>query len=408
MVVDAQIINRHIFSEGRIQLSPQEIMLLNSQAPTPFRASYNASPLDSGYRILLSGYANTILARERKFRFGIALETSLNSLKSNPRPITGFVKKGTVDTRKMDSQFHTIWYRVFSGQVLVYNIEPKASIQLARDKLEKVDVYKVKKNPQGVWKQVEKVSSVTTQYAAVNGQSNNLDKATWLMGAHLEFEFGKGSIKEFTLFHNPSIGGAGDTWESVRDKLGITTQVTKKFSALLQKTQQEGNETKWVAHSQGGIIFAEAVRYHLNGNSSWASMGGFNGIFRKDKGSSLNKHSVAFHGNANNNLRSKALFNRAGVKVISVRSNDYDMVNTVIGLNTANPWRIIGSAVYANLLFSGSVNQSPHTLMHDGFDAWDKQMKEGPGKGRGTVQKGFNTIDQTARKGIRYIQNHLK
>ncbi len=408
MGVDTQIINRHIFAEGNIQLSPQEIMLLNSQPPTPFKASYISSPADSGYRVLLTGYANEILLKEQQLEYGPQLEKEINSLRSNPRPLDGFTKKGSVDTRLLKTRNHYIWYKISSGQILVYNIEPKPLVQMARDKLERTGIYKIEKNAQGVWKQAEKVNSVTTQYAAVNGQSNNLAKATWLMGAHLEFEFGKGSVQEYTLFHNPSIGGVGDTWESVRDKLGVTTDVTEKFSALLQKTQAEGNETKWVAHSQGGLIFAEAVRYHLNGNRSWALMGGGNGVFRKDKGSSLDKHSVAFHGNANNNLRSKVLFDRAGVGVIAVRSNDYDMVNTIIGLNTANPWRIIGSAVYANHVFSGSINQSPHTLMHDGFDAWDKQMKEGPGRGRGALQKGFNSADQTARKGIKYVKNYLK
>jgi hypothetical protein len=28
--------------------------------------------------------------------------------------------------------------------------------------------------------------------------------------------------------------------------------------------------------------------------------------------------------------------------------------------------------------------------MHKGFDAWDKQMETGPGKGRGALQKSFD------------------
>ena len=119
-------------------------------------------------------------------------------------------------------------------------------------------------------------------------------------------------------------------------------------------------------------------------------------------------HSVAFHGNANNNSRSKILFERAGVDVIATRANDYDMVNTIVGLNSANPWRLIGSAVYSNHVFSGSVLQSPHTMMHDGYNAWDYQMENGPGKGRNTIQKGFDALDKTGRKGIKYIDNFLR
>jgi len=408
MITDTQITNKHIFSEGNIQLSPLEILQLNKQAPILFKATYENSPVTSGYNILLSGYANKILIKERSLNYGLSLQKAISSLRSDTRPVTGYLKKGTVDTRVFDAPYHRIWYKVFSGQVFVYNIELKDNLQLQRDKLEKIGVYKVKKNAQGVWEAKEKIDSVTTAYAAVNGQSNNLNKATWLMGAHLEFEFGKDSFNEYSLFHNPSVGGMGDTWESLKDKFGITTEVTKKFSTLLQQTQNSKNKTKWVAHSQGGLIFSEAVRYQLNGNSSWAITGGFNGVFRDDNGELLNMHSVAFHGNANNDSRSSVLFERAGVKVISTRSNDYDMVNTIIGLNTINPWRIIGSIVYSNHVMGGSVQQSPHTLMHKNFNSWNEKMENAPGKGRNSIQSSFNKIDKAGRGGIRYIQNFLK
>ncbi len=408
MEFDAKIINKHIFSEGSIQMHPSEIQQLNNQPPVPFKTSYHNKPLDSGYRVFLSGYANQVYLKEQKLSFRQALEAGVNSLRSNPRPGTGYQRKGGVDTRSIDIGFFYIWYKISNGQVLVYNIEPKKSIQLERDRLEKVGIYKVKKTATGVWRSDGVVNTVSTKFAAVNGQSNNLAKATWLMGAHLDFEFGKNTVNEYTLFHNPSVGGPGDTWESVRDKIGVTTEVTKKFSQLLQSTQKAGNETKWIAHSQGGLIFSEAVRYHLNGNSSWAIAGGFNGIFRKDKGESLNLHSVAFHGNANNNFRSKALFKRAGVEVLATRANDYDMVNTIVGLNTVNPWRMLGSVVYANHVFSGSLQQSPHTLMHKDFHTWDKQMTNGPGKGRGVLQKSFDAVDKAGRNSIKYINNYLK
>lgn len=408
MGIDTQITNKHIFSEGNIQLSPLEIQQLNNQPPVTFKTTYENMPANSGYKVLLSGYANKILQNERSLNYGLSLQKAISSLRSDTRPISGYLKKGTVDTRVLDTPYHHVWYKIFSGQVFVYNIEPKDNIQLQRDKLEKIGVYKVKKNAFGAWEANEKVKSVTTAYAAVNGQSNNLGKATWLMGAHLEFEFGKGSINEFTLFHNPSVGGLGDTWESIKDKFGVTTDVTQKFSELLQKTQKSKNKTTWIAHSQGGLIFAEAVRYHLNGNSSWAITGGFNGLSRNDKGESLNMHSVAFHGNANNNLRSSILFERAGVNVISTRANDYDMINTIVGLNTANPWRMLGSIVYSNHVIGGSVQQSPHTLMHNDFDAWNDQMTNGPGKGRNLLQKGFNTIDKAGRNSAKYVQNFLK
>ncbi len=402
------LINKQIFAEGNIQVSPQEVMRLNSQPPSLFKADFEHKIINKGYRVLLSGYAAKIFQKERALHFNRNLQKTIASLRGNPRPtFGGYLKKGTVDTRTTESDSHYISYNIANGQVLVFNIYPKKHIKLQRDKLEKIEVYKVKKNNEGIW-EAEKTNLVTTPYAAVNGQSNDRAKATWLMAAHLEWEFGKNTINEYTLFHNPSVGGPGDTWESIQDKFGITTDVSKKLSDILVKTQENKHQTQWMVHSQGGLIFAEAVRYHLNGNRSWAITGGFNGIFRKDKGESLNMHSVAFHGNANNNLRSSILFKRAGIGVIATEANDYDMVNTIIGCNTINPWRIIGSVVYAGHAMGGTVQQSPHSLMHDNFDAWDKKMRHGPGKGRNTLQKGFNTLDQAGRSGIKYINNFLK
>src|SRR5690625_5448319 len=81
------------------------------------------------------------------------------------------------------------------------------------------------------------------------------------MGRHVEAAFGR-ELKEYTLFHNPSVG-FGDLWDSVRYKFGITTPVTRKFASLLSSTQAAGNETQWVAHSEGGIVFAEAGGFLL-------------------------------------------------------------------------------------------------------------------------------------------------
>src|SRR5690606_41259880 len=84
----------------------------------------------------------------------------------------------------------------------------------------------------------------------------------------------------------------GDTWESLRDKLGFTTGVTRQFAKVLMDTQAQDNPTQWVVHSQGGVIFAEAVRYLLNGSSSWMlNKLRLNGLRNPDKGKMLNRHS---------------------------------------------------------------------------------------------------------------------
>lgn len=189
--------------------------------------------------------------------------------------------------------------------------------------------------------------------------------------------------------------------------MGFTTAVTRKFSKVLAATQEQGSSTQWVVHSQGGAIFAEGVRYLLNGSSSSALHKlQLNGIRNPEKGALLDKHSVAFHGNANNNLRSKLLLDRAGIKVLAIRANDYDVVPNFFGVNTLNPRKLIGSVIYANHASSGSVAQSPHTLMQTQAQ-WKKNMDGGPGKGRNIVQKGFNNVDTSLEKIVKSVANYL-
>jgi len=407
-ITDTPQLNNLIFSKGSIQVSPQHLQILNMQPPKLFNPSGHRPVTNAGYRVFLSGYAEYVVSSEVNNYAQYSLENLINQLRANPRSVkNSFQMKGTVDTRKLSTGRYDIWYKIHSGQILVFNVELQDEAQKARDRLEKPGLYKITKNAQGNWVKSFAATKIITDYAAVNGQSNNLNKATWLMGAHLDFEYGKTNLKEYTLFHNPSEGGMSDTWESLRDKLGFTTDVTRNFSKVLQDSQKAGKEIKWVAHSQGGAIFAEGVRYYLNGNSSWAILGGFNGIFKDKEEVSLNQHKVAFHGNANNNMRSKLLFERAGIEVVATRVNDYDFVGNVLGFNTLNPRKLIGSTVYANHVFSGSVAQSPHTLAQT-QEQWAKNMTSGPGKGRNAIQQGFEAVNGAVQSTVRYINNFLK
>lgn len=407
-ITDTAQLNSQVFTNGNIQVSPDHLRTLNSQPPKLFKATKISSQANAGYKVFITGYAEYVLSSETSNYAADALLNLINQLRANPRPMqAGYQMKNSVDTRMVTSTKYNVWYKVISGQVVIFNVELQDAIQKARDRLEKPGLYKIKKNAQGHWVKERQVENVATTYAAVNGQSNNLTKATWLMGAHLDFEYGKSDLKEYTLFHNPSVGGVGDTWESLQDKLGFTTDVTRKFSKVLQDSQNNGNEIKWVAHSQGGVIFAEGVRYFLNGNSSWAITGGFNGLFKDKEDIDLSNHKVAFHGNANNNFRSKFLFDRAGIEVVATRSNDYDFVNNIIGMNTLNPRKLIGSVVYADHVFSGSVPQSPHTLAQH-QDTWADNMTNGPGRGRNTLQKGFEAVNGAVQSSIKYVNNFLK
>lgn len=373
-----------------MQCSPYELARLNS-APLVEETLGAVSPY--GYQLFMTGYTDMVAKKEAATGFGARLVQDLQSLKANPRMLSNFKLKGSVDTWSCNGIYYRMDYKVCNGQVFIFNIQPLDHIQKARDLMEKPCLYQVVKNNEGGWQIKNKVDAASAGYGAVNGQSNNLTKATWLMGAHLEFEFG-GQVKEFTLFHNPSVGGRGDTWESMQDKFGFTTPVTKLFASKLLAAQQAGQSIKWVAHSQGGVIFSEAVRTILKAHKKQAGV--------------LDKQSVAMHGNANNNFRSKFLFDKAGIEVIANRSNTYDLVYVFAGLNTLNPWRMLGAAVYWRHVFSGSVNQSTHTLQHKDYDAWNREMTSGAGRGRSTFQKGFHAVDQLGRKAIKAIPNHLK
>ena len=407
-LTDTQMHNNLIFSKGNIQVSPQHLQMLNARPPKLFQAFNRKNITDVGYKVFLTGYAEYILNQEKNYYKNTALQVAISQLSANPRPLNnGYQMKNTIDTRMYSSGIHKIWYKVISGQVLVFNIEIVDTAQTARDRLEKPGLYLIRKNGKGNWQRIHAETTIKTDYAAVNGMLNNLNKATWLMGAHLDAEFGKSKMKEFTLFHNPSNGGLSDFWESARDKFGFTTDVTRKFSKVLQDSQKQGKEIKWVAHSQGGVIFAEAVRYYLNGNSSWAIFGGFNGIFKDKKDIDLSNHKVVFHANANNNFRSSFLFERAGIEVLDAHANNYDIVYNIAGLNTLNPINILGSVVYSPHVIDGTVQQSPHTLPQSQKE-WEKNMDTGPGSGRNTLQKGFEAVNGVVQSGVRYIQNFLK
>jgi hypothetical protein len=387
-----------------LQAQPKLIEKLNEQEIAPFMSSLDRTDSPAGYQVLVTGYAAYILEREQKEDTYQDLDDLIRSLRAIPRGHKTKQLKGSVSIFKVSNRNYCLHYRIGSGQIIVYNIEPEDKLQKARDKKEQTAVYHVKRNEQGLWDITAKVEKIKTAYAAVNGQSNNLTKATWLMGQHLDFQYK--NVSEYTLFHNPSIGGAGDTWESLRDKLGFTTKVTKQFSELLLDAQAEGNATRWVAHSQGGAIFAEGVRYILNGNSSSALRKlQFNGARNPEKGSILNQHTVAFHGNANNNIRTGILMKRAGITVVPGQATDYDFVRNIIGLNTLNPRKLVGSILYANHVFSGSINQSSHTLAQT-QDQWQANMDNGPGKGRGRIQRLFNKIDGK-KKETKIIPNYL-
>jgi len=263
------------------------------------------------------------------------IERVIYSLTSIPRKLTNdsYAFKNSVDHRKQVVGDYEISYRIISGEVTIYSIGIVTNAFLQKAKQEKPGLYHVKFDPKRGWSKenCQKTDKIKTKHAAVNGMLNDHEKAVWLMASHVKHAYG--SITEYTLFHNPSDGAKSDLWECSQDKVGNSSGLAIQLAEHLRQAQSDDNDISWVAHSQGGLIFSEAVRYHLNGNSKWAITGGFNGAFSKKFRNSLDKHTITFHSSGSNHLRSEMLCKRAGITVLPSQANRFDGVNKIAGLN---------------------------------------------------------------------------
>ncbi len=171
---------------------------------------------------------------------------------------------------------------------------------------------------------------------------------------HIQHAFKQdGQIKNFSLFHNPSQGGMDDTFESAIDRKGGPTKVAAHLSQILRNTHETGQEVKWVAHSQGGLIIKSAVEHH---NQAY--------------GTPLDSQAIQFNGGANNIAQTEIIMQKAGIKVLGYNNNPNDIVPMVIGRNTRNPVRIAACVVALPLVLWGPSHLSPHTLPYTGTGLW--------------------------------------
>ncbi len=207
------------------------------------------------------------------------------------------------------------------------------------------------------WRVNQGVTKVKTQHAAVNGMLNNLGKAGWLMGVHAEHAYSGDDIKNYTLFHNPSESPVLDFYESVRDNIGLTTENAKYLAAVLADIQRQGKEVKWVVHSQGGIIFKQAVAYHL----------------KRYPGQTLSKNTVVFHSGGNNKRITDKVLENAGIKKVKPdNDNPFDLVPNIAGGNHIGLGALGRSAKFSGKVFGNgkSVVESPHTMPFISLEAY--------------------------------------
>lgn len=266
-----------------------------------------------------------------------------------------------------------------SGQVIIDDIYFDRSLYGAKQSCsaERTMLYSVRRNNQssydgpkdrnslkaleGAWQIEEPVSRVNTVHAAVNGMQNNAEKAAWLMGAHAQAAYSADGIRGYTLFHNPSDGWKLDFAECVFDKLSRTkSHNAQHLAAVLAQAQQSGKAIKWVAHSQGAIIFNAALVH-----------------YRASYGGRLGSQQLAIHGSGANVTKLTQLATVLGMKVVAVNNNPFDMVPNLAGGNDLSPSSLCRSIQFCGLVFGkdSEPGVSPHTLPYLGIETYKEQLR---------------------------------
>ncbi|WP_281557667.1 hypothetical protein [Thalassomonas sp. RHCl1] len=229
----------------------------------------------------------------------------------------------------------------------------------------------------GAWQTPIATTQIRTEHAAVNGMKNDLDKAAWLMGTHADAAYQTDTIKAYTLFHNPSDNTGLDVIECAFDKRqGSKSHNAQHLAAVLAQRHQQGKATKWVAHSQGVIVFCAALEH-----------------YRLHYGDELKEQQLAVHGSGANIERLTRIASNLGVKIHQPRNNPFDIVPNIAGGNDLSPSSLVRCLKFSGLVISGSIGGSPHTLPFLGLKTYHKQLTMlGDYKNAARVQKYIDKI----------------
>ncbi|WP_196138805.1 hypothetical protein [Aliikangiella sp. G2MR2-5] len=342
---------------------------LNSQGYVPFHPTLNGA----GYQLYTKPEVLDFLNNSIQDDYtSLSFFKKLLSLRSNPRNLDAGRHKSNPHQYRMHAiDGILVDYKIESGCVCIDKIQYNPD---ANKKHELPGLHLVKKNKVGTWEIKKRyVTRVQTPHMAVNGQSNDRKNAQGLMATHLQDAYSE-EINEFTLFHNPTVNVLGDTFESLRDKIGgkLTNSMTKRFAKVLDDCQSRRKPVKTVAHSQGAIIYSEGVNYH-----------------NKTKGTPLDHHTVFFQAPGANMAVTKNILNKAGVKLHKegVKANPFDAVPQVIGMNAITDMKqfnfknlarlaVMPLAIVPGLipLSFSSPELSPHTRPYPGLKNYGKQV----------------------------------
>jgi len=216
------------------------------------------------------------------------------------------------------------------------------------------------KKVQGAWEPIPTpTTQIKTQHAAVNGMQNELTKAMWLMGTHLDRAYEGDGIKAYTLFHNPTDYAKLDLIECAFDKRsGTKSHNAQHLAAVLAQNNQQGKQVKWLAHSQGAIIFCAALEH-----------------YRIHYGKPLTGQELAVHGSGSNIERLKRIAHSTGLKVVAVRNNPYDLVPNLADRSKISSSSLVRSMKFKGLVTGGDVGASPHTLPFLGLATYADQLQ---------------------------------
>ena len=216
------------------------------------------------------------------------------------------------------------------------------------------------KKVQGAWEPIPTpTTQIKTQHAAVNGMQNELTKAMWLMGTHLDRAYEGDGIKAYTLFHNPTDYAKLDLIECAFDKRsGTKSHNAQHLAAVLAQNNQQGKQVKWLAHSQGAIIFCAALEH-----------------YRIHYGKPLTGQELAVHGSGSNIERLKRIAHSTGLKVVAVRNNPYDLVPNLADRSKISSSSLVRSMKFKGLVTGGDVGASPHTLPFLGLVTYADQLQ---------------------------------
>ncbi|MCI2282170.1 hypothetical protein L3081_00605 [Colwellia sp. MSW7] len=113
---------------------------------------------------------------------------------------------------------------------------------------------------------------------------------------------------------------------------------------------------KWVAHSQGAIIFCAAIEH-----------------YRIKYGKPLTTQQLAIHGSGANLDRLKRMAHSAGLTINNIRNNPFDLVPNIT--NDISSSSLARSVKFMGLTFGNEVGASPHTLPFLGLETYAEQLQ---------------------------------